>query len=197
VPRLNFRRAVGIGLAVAGFASATFVLYLAPASAQPGPGITATVPGTTAGPSITTGTNAPTTTTTTTTTTAPVECHCGGPRNTGLARVETNYKHPVAGETFKGLTFRKIRGGTISWVECDAKIAGKRLPALQQSFFAGPHQRDKVVCRWRIPADAAGKRLRLWTRAAGDPKAWIVHISPHGLMYGRLARGFWSWTVAR
>ena len=56
---------------------------------------------------------------------------------------------------------------------CKATIAGKSVPAQEQSFYAGPHQRNKVICGWRIPADARGKRLRLLT--------YVLHIWPHSV----------------
>jgi hypothetical protein len=190
---LKLRHAIGVAVAVAAAAIATLVLSLATASAQSGPGVTVTVPGTTAGTPTTTATVP--TTTGAQTPTVPVACKgCGGITR-GYARVDVDHRHPVAGKLFKGLTIRKVRGGTISWVECDAKIAGKRLPARQQSFYAGPHQRQKVICRWRVPADTAGKRLRLCTY---EGAAWVVHISPHTVERGRV--GYWdstSWIVKR
>ncbi|HZT93343.1 MAG TPA: hypothetical protein VE985_02550 [Gaiellaceae bacterium] len=106
----------------------------------------------------------------------------GSPAVVLPALVTPNPGQPVAGKLFAGLIFRKnVSGGTISWVECDAKIGGKRLHARQQSFYAGPHQRDKVICRWRIPANAAGKELHLWSyKAYGGDVSFVVNVWSYG-----------------
>jgi hypothetical protein len=132
-----------------------------------------------------------------TTSTVPVACRCGHPHFTARVVVEINREQqPVAGKTFQGLTFRYIGPATISWVECDAKIAGKRLPARQQSFFAPSRHRNMVICRWRIPAHAGGERLRLWTyESGGRARAWVVHAWPHLVATGHL--GSTSWLVKK
>lgn len=80
---------------------------------------------------------------------------------------------PVAGRLFTGLTIINRNQAsvhiTFSSVGCDAEVAGKRLPARQNLFYTPPHRYiQAVVCTWRIPADAGGKRLRLWNYA-GTP----------------------------
>ena len=184
VPRLEFRHAVGIGAALAAAATATLVLSLATAAAQSRPGVTVTVPGTTAGIPTTIGT-------------VPVPTMTGptASRNhVHVARVvvEINSEQKlVAGKTFEGLRFRYRGPATISWVKCDAEIAGKRLHARQRSLFAGPHQRTEVTCSWRIPAHTGGKRLRLWTND-GRARGWVIHIWHHLAETGNA-----SWKVKR
>jgi hypothetical protein len=139
---------------------------------------------------------ATTPTATTTTTTTPV-CICGyhrAPLRRGGVRAAINHERPVAGKTFKGLTFRLLSGyRRFSRVQCDAKVARKRLPARQQSSFIGD-VRVTVVCAWRIPADAGGERLRLWPyESGGKARAWVVHMLPRGIKTGRA--GSTSWLV--
>ena len=106
-------------------------------------------------------------------------------------RIEYTYRQPVAGHVFAGLTIILSPSDSypsIHRVECDAKLAGKRLHARQRSFFAGPRQRDRVVCRWRIPAGAAGKPLSLWNYGkANDPQAPVVHVYPDATISGNPA----------
>jgi hypothetical protein len=144
---------------------------------------TTTAATTTTTPTTSTTITAPTTTGTTTTvsTTTTGACTgCGGPRrpphHAFLLRVVINHARPVAGRKFWGLMFRVLSPAArgITSVKCDAKIAGKRLRARQRSYYSSSqHKRVEVFCRWRIPADAGGKRLRLWHRT------WVVHAWPH------------------
>jgi hypothetical protein len=81
--------------------------------------------------------------------------------------------HPVAGQVFTGVKLvaadpkvRKIR-----WFRCGATVGKERLQARKQvSFAASPRgvrlrssqgTVEVIACSWRIPADAAGKQLRL------------------------------------
>jgi len=180
VTRLELRYAVGIAVAVAAAVAATLVLSLATASAQPAPGTTATV------------------TTTTMGTDACIACTAPHPQARVYVEINSD-QQPLAGKTFKGLTVRKLpgTGGTISWVQCDAKVGGKLLRAREQSFFAGPHQRTRVICRWRIPADAAGKQLRLWNRdSKGHVWPFLVHIWPQTVTKVHVVDST-SWIVTR
>jgi hypothetical protein len=193
------RYIVGIAVAVGAAALATLLLSLATASAQAGPNFTATVPGTTAGPPITTTGTVPTTTATTTgpPTGSPV-CHgCGHPRLIPV-HIKINYKHPVAGKTFRPFTIRTTGTvGTIRRVECDGEIAGNRLRARHESFFSAPHRRTEVVCAWRMPAGAGGKRLRPW-EYYGHSVFVVVWLGPQGGAKERVVPGFTpSWIVKR
>jgi len=184
---LKRRHAIGICVALAAAVAATLVLSLATASAQSASGTTATVPVVTTTTGGSTGPH---------NACGPLRAH---PCKPWLVRVEVGHGQPVAGKAFRGLTFRLISPPgltTISWVECDAKLAGKRVSARQQSFFAGPHQRKTVVCRWRIPADAGGERLRLWKYELGDrASSFVVHVWPHTAVTGRAGNP--SWIVKR
>jgi hypothetical protein len=91
-----------------------------------------------------------------------------------LVSVEISHKHPVAGKAFEGLTVTFRIAGTISSVECDAKLADTLIRAPER-FFAGP-QGQTLVGRWRIPPHTGGKRLRLsrlQVEVDGTPKAVI------------------------
>jgi len=210
--RFGVRFVVGIGVAAAGVAASMLVVSMATASAQRGHATSATAP-TTADTAPTTTASVPTTTTTagpctlapadtTTTTETTGSCHPNPPvRRSARVVVEINNERPVAGRTFRGLTFRLLSpraSARITWVECDAKIAGQRLRARQRSFYSsGLHKRVEVVCRWRIPPDAGGKRLRLWTyESGGRARAWVVHaLPPRVAATGRVASA--SWLVKR
>jgi len=101
-----------------------------------------------------------------------------------------NSQHPVAGKTFSGLTIKLLGAGTINWVNCDARLADKRLRARKRSFFDGSHQRKTVICRWRIPPHTGGERLRLWNY--GHEPTFLAHISPQSVFIGRVSKGtFW------
>jgi hypothetical protein len=174
---LKCRYAIGIGLTVAAAVASTLALSLAPASAQPDfrchCGATTT-----------------TTTTATTTTTRPPNVSGGHHASDLPLEFDVNRKRPVAGKTFRGLTITLLGDGTINWVNCDAKIADTRLRARQQSFFAGSHQRKRVICRWRIPPQTGGKQLRLWNY--GHQPTFLAHISRQSVVIGRAAKGtFW------
>jgi hypothetical protein len=172
------RYAFGIGLTAAAAVASTLALSLAPASAQPGlrchcGGATTT-----------------TTTAATTTTTRPPKVSGGRHASDLPLEFDINRKRPVAGKTFSGLTITLLGPGTINWVNCDAKIADTRLRARQQSFFAGSHERKRVICRWRIPPQTGGERLRLWNY--GHHPTFLAHISPQSVVIGRAEKGtFW------
>ena len=76
--------------------------------------------------------------------------------------------HPVAGRVFKGLAVTNNSGlaGTpepFSAVRCAGEIGRKRLPAHKAiSGSATSGHAQVVVCAWHIPANAGGKKLRLW-----------------------------------
>jgi hypothetical protein len=80
---------------------------------------------------------------------------------------------PIAGKTFAGLAI-ETQVATISGVRCGAEIAGLRLTAQQTSFFEAGHQRDKVICRWRIPAYAASERLRADGLVINLGSGWLI-----------------------
>jgi hypothetical protein len=166
------RYAFGIGLTVAAAGASTLALSLAPASAQPGFRCHCGA------------------TTTTTTTPWPLEASAGDRAPETPVEFKLNNKRPVAGKTFSGLTIKLLGAGTINWVNCDAKIGDERLRARQRSFFAGSHQKKMVICRWRIPPQTGGKRLRLWNY--GHHATFLAHISPQSVVIGRAEKGtFW------
>jgi hypothetical protein len=149
--QVKWRYALGIGLAVAAAAAATLVFSMAAASAQSGLATTETGSTMQGVPPVT----------------GPVL-----PLKASLSSIEINHKHPIAGKRFKGLTITFRIAGTISSVECDAKLADTLLRA-PQPFFVGP-QGETVICRWRIPPHTGGKRLRLSRlQVDGAPKALI------------------------
>jgi hypothetical protein len=88
--------------------------------------------------------------------------------------LHNHHGRPVAGQVFEGLAVTNRSGvlGTpqgFSFVNCDGEIAGKRLTAQKLSFgYARSGEMQVVVCGWRIPADAGGKKLRLWD----EHRAW-------------------------
>jgi hypothetical protein len=207
--RFGLRVVVVIGVAAAGVVASMLVVSMATASAPRGRATSVTVPttpGTAPTPTAsvpTTTTNAPVCTlasaaTTTTTGTGGCHPHIRARRSARLV-VEINNARPVAGTTFRGLMFRLLSpraSASITWVECDAKIGGKRLRAQQRSFYSSGHKRVEVGCRWRIPADAGGMRLRLWTYLSGGrARSWVVHALPHVVAVGRV--GSTSWLVRR
>jgi hypothetical protein len=85
--------------------------------------------------------------------------------------------HPVAGRVFKGLAVTNNSGldgnpQPFSVLRCAADIGGKRLPAHKTiSGSATSGQSQVVVCAWRIPANAGGKKLRLWNNN-GSSLTW-------------------------
>lgn len=90
-----------------------------------------------------------------------------GPPAVELVDFAMSHHLPVAGRLFTGLTIINRNQAsvprTFSSVGCDAEVAGKRLPARQNFFYTPPHRYiQAVACTWPIPADASGKRLRLW-----------------------------------
>ena len=95
-----------------------------------------------------------------------------GPPPPLLVDFTMSHHLPVAGRLFSGLTIINRNQAsvptTLSSIGCDAEAGGNRLPARQNFFYTPPHRYiQAVVCTWRIPANAAGKRLRLWDYDGG------------------------------
>ncbi len=94
-----------------------------------------------------------------------------------------NADRPVAGQMFEGLTIINRTGLVgrpvpFASVRCDAQIGKERLSATKLAYGV-PHRGGLtlVVCGWHIPANAAGKTLRLWKYGAGTAgHQAIVHI---------------------
>jgi hypothetical protein len=109
-----------------------------------------------------------------------------GPPPPVLIDFLTSPKHPVAGEVFRGLAIVNRSPDRFSSVDCDAGIAGKRLPAMKHFFVprAGS-SRQVVVCSWRIPRGAAGETL--------------YQDDADGVLYGGAYQGLgeFAWTVKK
>jgi hypothetical protein len=74
-------------------------------------------------------------------------------------------RRPVAGRPFTGVMVVNAdpQATTIARVLCDAGIAKQRLRGREQRFFSSVYNKvTAIACTWRIPANAGGKRLRLW-----------------------------------
>jgi len=116
------------------------------------------------------------------------------------ATVDFTMSHhlPVAGRTFTGLTIINLNHSSVvapfGGVRCDAQVGGKRLAARQNLFYTPPHRYiQAVACGWAIPADAAGKRLRLWDYGGTyvNDRAWVDSSD------GRQASPEFSWVVQK
>ena len=87
-----------------------------------------------------------------------------GPMPTGFGFVPAHTR-PVAGQRFVGVVVvdNEPQSQHVSRVRCDAQIGAERLRGRQRPYFDGQHQEaTAIACSWRIPANAAGKTLRLW-----------------------------------
>jgi hypothetical protein len=90
----------------------------------------------------------------------------------------------LAGQSFAGLLIIPQQGAYIFSVSCDARLGRKTLRARVLRYH--PTRGNKplaVACRWRIPAGAQGKSLRLsgesmtttgGDEASGPPFVWTV-----------------------
>ncbi len=83
---------------------------------------------------------------------------------------------PVVGHVFEGLTIINRTGlngnpQRPSAVRCDAELGGQRLRARKLVYGEPkPGVMQVIMCGWRIPANAAGRTLRLWTNdPVGSP----------------------------
>lgn len=86
--------------------------------------------------------------------------------------------HPVAGQMFTGvkLVVAKPKVRQVEWFRCGATVGKGQLQARKQVSFAASPPRgvrlpshgpvEVIACSWRIPADAAGKTLRLLNYSA-------------------------------
>jgi hypothetical protein len=118
-----------------------------------------------------------------------------GPPPPLLVRFAVTHERPIAGKTFAGLAIivTDPTSTKIDRVLCDAQVANNRLPARREVFFTAPSARIAgVMCTWRVPAAAGGKRLRLWDNGEG-PRA-TVHLSPNRAV---VSSPEFSWLVVR
>ncbi|HJU36570.1 MAG TPA: hypothetical protein VJ716_04020 [Gaiellaceae bacterium] len=94
-----------------------------------------------------------------------------------FSTLHQGHGHPVAGRVFKGLAATNNTGlasnpEPFNAVRCAAEIGGKRLPAHKTiSGSATSGHAQVVVCAWHIPANAGGKKLRLWNNN-GSSLTW-------------------------
>jgi hypothetical protein len=88
----------------------------------------------------------------------------GRPAPTGFGFIASR-ERPIAGHLFHAVVVvnRDPSSVTIRRVRCDAQVGNERLHGRQQRYFAPPYgAAADIACSWRIPADAGGKKLRLW-----------------------------------